>query len=53
MLDGSYYRLVALFVLCFLKLLLHDFFHICDEDRLDVDSEGFDLCFHHKKVAFA
>ena len=47
-LDGSNFRLVALFVLCFLKLLLHDFFHDCDEDRLDVDSEGFDLCFHHK-----
>ena len=52
-LDGSNFRLVALFVLCFLKLLLHDIFHDCDEDRLDVDSEGFDLCFHHKKVAFA
>ena len=52
-LDGSNFRLVALFVLCFLKLLLHDFFHDCDEDRVEVDSEGFDLCFHHKKVAFA
>ena len=43
-LDGSNFRLVALFVLCFLKLLLHDFFHDCNEDHVDVDSEGFDLC---------
>ena len=43
-LDGSNFRLVALFVLCFVTLLLHDFFHDCNEDCVDVDSEGFDLC---------
>ena len=40
-LDGSNFRLVASFVLCFVTVLLHDFFHDCNEDRVDVDSEGF------------
>ena len=51
-LDGSNFRLVTLFILCFVTLLLHDFFYDCNEDYVDVDSEGFDLCFHHKKEAF-
>ena len=51
-LDGSNFRLVALFVLCFVTILLHDFFHDCNEDRVYVDSEGFELSFHNKKVAF-
>ena len=51
-LDGSNFRLVALFVLCFVTILLHDFFHDCNEDRVDVDTEGFELSFHNKKVAF-
>ena len=51
-LDGSNFRLVASFVLCFVTVLLHDFFHDCNEDRVDVDSEGFEQSFHNKKVAF-
>ena len=31
-LDGSNFRLV----LCFVTILLHDFFHDCNEDRIDV-----------------
>ena len=51
-LDGSNFRLVASFVLCFVTILLHDFFRDSNEDRVDVDSEGFELSFHNKKVAF-
>ena len=36
----------------FVTKKLHDFFHDCNEDRVDVDSEGFELSFHNKKVAF-
>ena len=30
--DGSNFRLIALFVLCFVTILLHDFYHDCNED---------------------
>ena len=41
-LHGSNFRLVTLFVLCFVKSLLHDFLHDCVEDRVNVDNEGFE-----------
>ena len=44
-LDGSNFRFVALFVLCFVTILLHDCFHDGNEDRVDFDSEEFELSF--------
>ena len=61
-LDGSNFRLVALFVLCFVTILLHDFFHDCNEDcdllqdcvedGVEVEREELNLSFDLEMVAF-
>ena len=61
-LDGTNFRLVALFVLCFVTILLHDFFHDCNEDcdllqdcvedGVKVEWEELNLSFDLEMVAF-